>query len=82
MGIEICAADSICSPMFHAQGGCLKTVELRILELHKNGMSKSEIADELALSPAEVSKRLKAIERKVNFQRDAAENRRVESDQG
>ncbi len=76
MEIEICTFDTGRNPVSQAQGNSLKPVELKILGLQKNGMSEGEIADELGLSVGEVSKRLKAIERKVILQRDAAEYRR------
>jgi DNA-binding NarL/FixJ family response regulator len=74
VGIEINAVDAGRNPVFQAQGGFLKTVELRILELQKNGMSQGEIAEELGLSLTEVSKRLEAIARKVGFQGNAAQH--------
>jgi DNA-binding CsgD family transcriptional regulator len=75
VGIEINAVNTGRNLIFQAQSSSLKPVELMILDLRKNGASKEEIADELGLSFTEVSKRLKAIERKVKIQGSAVAHR-------
>lgn len=74
MEIKIDAFNPTVNPVFPAQGPGLHPVELRILDLKKNGMTEREIAHELELTLNEVARRLEAIERKMGLQKIDAQS--------
>jgi DNA-binding NarL/FixJ family response regulator len=66
MSITISNHDLVRASDGYSLGPYLSPVDHRILDLQKRGKTEIEIAHALELSTTEVSKRLEAINRKIN----------------